>query len=241
MYLPGLEPKKHKFIAFDLETFSPEEPYGISVAATCQDGQSPRLWYESPLAECLPLSPRQAGFLVDYLKIAVDREYTLLTWNGLAFDFKVLGEVSGMWDTCGVLALNHVDMMFQFFCRYGYWIGMNAIAHGLGLPGKDGHEAVSGALAPVAWRESKEKRIEVCKYAEADVATLLGIAKEATKQGCFKWLSTRGRQMNKPFSGTWRTVKECLAMPPPDVDWIKEPHTRVEMMDWIFTIKEAKR
>jgi len=54
--------------------------------------------------------------VLDYLSRMVDKGYTLLTWNGLAFDFDVLSEESGDFDRCRDLALNHVDMMFQMPC-----------------------------------------------------------------------------------------------------------------------------
>jgi len=228
-----------KFIAFDTEAFTLEEPKGISVAVTCQDKQQARIWRSGTLDECLPLSPQQAIFLVEYLKISADRGYTILTWNGLGYDFKILGEVSGLWEDCAALALNHVDMMFQFFCRYGYRVGQDAIAHGLGLPGKDGHEDVEGANAPIAWHESKAKRIKVCEYCEADGTGLLAIAKAITEQGYYKWTTRAGRPMKRPYGGAWRTVAECLAIRLPDVSWIPDPHTREEIMDWIFKVREV--
>ena len=239
-FLPGFEPKRQTFIAFDLETWTLEEPYGISVAATMEDKLAPRTWYES-LSEPAPLSPRQAGFLVDYLKISHDRGYTTLTWNGLAFDYKVLAEVSGQWETCAALALSHVDMMFQFFCAYGFRVGLNTVAHGLGLPGKDGHEDVSGEKAPEVWRGgTKQDRVKVCQYCEDDVRTLLGISKAAADQGHFRWTTKKGRLMTKPFGGKWKTVQECLQIPLPDTSWMDNPPTRESMMDWTFKIREVK-
>ena len=67
----------------------------------------------------------EVGSLVDYLACQVVAGYTILTWNGLSFDFNVLAEESGMHDECAELALNHVDMMFHIFCLRGHYLGLD--------------------------------------------------------------------------------------------------------------------
>ena len=41
-----------------------------------------------------------------------------------------------MHDLCSRVALNHIDLMFHFFCEKGYPLGLDAAAKGMGLPGK---------------------------------------------------------------------------------------------------------
>lgn len=55
--------------------------------------------------------------LVNYLEKEVECGYTIVTWNGLGFDFDILAEESGMLEKCRRLANNHVDMMFHALCR----------------------------------------------------------------------------------------------------------------------------
>ena len=83
----------------------------------------------------------EAAALVGYLEARTKEGYTLLTWNGLGFDFDILSEESNLLDTCRQLAANHVDMMFHVFCELGHAVGLDAAAKGMGLAGKtEGHE-----------------------------------------------------------------------------------------------------
>ena len=58
--------------------------------------------------------------LLSHLKERVEQGFTLLTWNGLGFDFDVLSEESDNPAMCQELALDHVDMMFHVFCERGF-------------------------------------------------------------------------------------------------------------------------
>src|SRR5574341_2389782 len=98
-----------KFLAFDIETakdvpgddfdWKPHRPLSISCAATlASDSEAPKLWHGrtgdgSPSQR---LNREEAAELVGYLREAVEGGYTIVTWNGLAFDFDVLSEESGL-------------------------------------------------------------------------------------------------------------------------------------------------
>src|SRR5690242_3119322 len=72
-------------------------PLGISCAAAAfEDSSSIMLWQGVP-----KLSKEECRKLVQDLTACVASGYTLVTWNGCSFDFRVLAQESGMLAECG--------------------------------------------------------------------------------------------------------------------------------------------
>jgi hypothetical protein len=156
----------HKFLAFDIETskdvpggdfnWKPHRPLGISCAATLpSDSKEPRLWFGS-VGQSLPsakMTRDESAALVRYLCESVAAGYTIVTWNGLAFDFDILAEESGLKTECRKLALEHVDMMFHLFRIKGFPMGLDSAARGSGVPGKP--VGMSGIKAPQLWQRGE--------------------------------------------------------------------------------------
>ncbi len=114
-----------KYLAFDIEiakTLPDEEtdwkahrPLGITCAAAISSDGRQWLWWANKVGEFQPtMSNSQTLGIVFTLWDIVKEGYTILTWNGLGFDFDILLEESGAIE-CKKLALNHIDMMFHFF------------------------------------------------------------------------------------------------------------------------------
>ena len=104
---------------------------GIACAATlCGTENAPRLWHgQDDGGRPAPRMAREeAADLVNALSDFVDDGFTILTWNGLGFDFDILAEESGMPGECSRLARSHVDMMFHAFCDRGFPIGLDRAA-----------------------------------------------------------------------------------------------------------------
>src|SRR5262245_46435211 len=130
-----------KYVAFDLETakevpgvdfvWRPHRPLGISCAAAFpSDAKQPIVWH-GKRADVQPaerMSTPEARELVQSLLQFVKNGYTVLTWNGLGFDFDVLAEESANRDDCKRLALSHVDMMFHVFCDRGFPVALDKAA-----------------------------------------------------------------------------------------------------------------
>jgi len=153
-YLLAFDLEIAKIIPDGTEDWSQYRPYGISVAATLTDDGGLRLWHGGPGPDGNPwpqMSSMQAQVFVRYLLRMVGQGYTIVTWNGLGFDFDVLAEESGLYEECKALALGHIDPMFHLFCEKGFPLSLNKAAHGMGLQGKT--EGMNGALAPVLWAE----------------------------------------------------------------------------------------
>jgi hypothetical protein len=161
-----------------------------------------------------------------------DEGYTIVTWNGLGFDFDVLAEESGMYEQCKELALNHIDMMFHFLCSKGYPVGLDAVAKGLGFGGK--MAGISGAQAPHLWASpSLIHRLRVLRYVHQDAVSTLEIYERSLELGRIDWITKKGKISSCWLPNGWKTVKECLDMPLPDTSWMDNPMKREDFYSWI--------
>jgi hypothetical protein len=227
------------FCSFDIEIakvlpegetdWDAHRPLGISCAATiCTGDDKPRLWYEwNEEGYGSQMTPESCQELVDYLIMKSYDGYIPLTWNGLSFDFKILAEESGHFDDCVKLALNHVDMMFHFFCLKGFPIGLDKACRGMGLAGKP--EGMHGAIAPIAWNEKRYK--EVLDYVAGDVDQPLKLAQLTARRGWLTWYTRKGTRANITID-RWLTVKDALKLPEPDVSWMPDPWPRSRFYEW---------
>jgi hypothetical protein len=161
------------------------------------------------------------------LAFLVEKGYTILTWNGLGFDFDILAEESGMFEECKELALRHIDMMFHFFAEKGFPLGLDAASKGMGLPGKP--EGMDGAIAPRLWAEGEYHR--VLDYVSWDAKNTLALAMACDEAYCLEWTAKSGRR-NTWFSEKWLTVKEAMSLPEPKTSWMTDPWPRTKFYGW---------
>ncbi len=94
-------------------------------------------------------SARDTSQLLDFLSSQVAAGFTILSWNGLGFDFDILAEESGRHDLCRQLAVTHVDLMFHVFCEKRFAVGLDAAAKALCSRGQDERHAGSAGAADV--------------------------------------------------------------------------------------------
>lgn len=166
--------------------------------------------------------------LVEELQQWVKAGYTLLTWNGVGFDFDILAEESGMHAACAELSLAHIDMMFHFFCLQGYPLGLDAAAKGMGLSGKP--EGMDGSQAPILWQSGEYDK--VLAYVAQDVITTLEVCEAVIQRSQIRW-RTRAGKPNRVTIGNWLTVSEAAKLPLPDNSWIRRPLTRERFTGWM--------
>jgi hypothetical protein len=210
-----------KYHAFDIETaritddasdWRSQRPLGISCAATISaDAEQPILWHggtdrSSPKDQ---MTQEEAAVLVRFLEEQAEAGNTILTWNGLGFDFDIIAEESHMLAECRALALAHVDMMFDVFCRLGHGVGLDAAARGMGIKGK--LTGMSGELAPVLWAQGR--REEVLRYVAQDVQTTLELARACEACGELRWVSRSGMIRSMPLPRGWLCVEAALEVP----------------------------
>ncbi|QDU42096.1 hypothetical protein Mal52_05510 [Symmachiella dynata] len=233
---------KRNYLAFDIETakilpkdvhdLKAHRPLGIACAATLSSlDDQPRLWH-SKSDEDTPadrMSREDAGDLVRFLTESTKNGLTVLTWNGLNFDFDILAEESGMFDECKQLAIGHVDMMYHAFCQLGYPIGLDPAARGMGLSGKS--SSVPQNLSPQFWADRKFN--EVFDYVSQDVRTTLELARACEKKRVFRWVTRKGSVRDMRFASGWMNVESAMSLPEPDTSWMDNPKPRSKFMDWM--------
>lgn len=188
-------------------------PFGITCAGLAWvDGENINTtalhgWEFSPDDETPAprMSKAECRYMVKQLQQLVQHDYTLLSWNGLGFDFDVLGEESGLVKECAELAMHHVDMMFHFFCIQGYPLGLDTAAKGMHLPGKS--KDVSGAEAPQLWADGQFQ--SVLNYVQQDVRTTLQVAHAVEHAQGLSWTARSGKlkYVNLP---SWLTVEQAM-------------------------------
>jgi hypothetical protein len=244
---------KHELVvAFDLEITKeiPEgadidslRPLGISCAALAANNSVNQIMHDNYRSS---MSVSTAQGLVNLLMDYDEAKYTIVTWNGLKFDFDILAEESGMHDECVELALNSVDMMYQIFCMKGYPVAMQRTAEGMGLQGKT--EGMSGKLAPILWRSKPEDGIAliaagfpytskrenqdlVLEYVLQDSVTTLEIFEESQRTNYLTWIAKSGR-INSYRLSDWRRVRELIDLPTPDQSWMTDPIEKESFTSW---------
>lgn len=233
---------KRRYLAFDIETakivsFNGDDwrryrPLGICCAATFLEGDdAPMIWHggKSTDRPAKQMEKRALSKLLEYLTRKSESGFTILTWNGVGFDFDVLAEESGNSKLCRRLAINHVDIMFHVLCRLGYGIALDSAASGMGIEGK--HRGMNSVLAPVLWARGKHR--EVFKYVEQDVRTTLNIAKTGEARGYLGWQTRSGRQRNLQIPKGWLTVRQAKKLPEPTGAWYFSQWNRYKFTSWM--------
>lgn len=230
-----------RYVAFDIETSKvlPEtvtdlmdhRPLGIACVAAVISGQEDAVvWHgangDGPAGQ---MTQEEVCSLVKQFSAWAEEGYTLLSWNGLGFDFNILADESGLAEECGRIALDHVDMMFHVVCELGFPVGLGKAAEGLGLPGKAG--GISGSDAPLMWAQGRCK--EVIEYNIQDSRLALAIALETERRGELLWITRRGTTGRMPLRHGWRPVSEALKTPEPDTSWMSDPPSREDFTAWI--------
>ncbi|MGQ0552840.1 MAG: ribonuclease H-like domain-containing protein [Planctomycetota bacterium] len=175
------------------------------------------------------LSRGEARALVADLQRLVAEGYTLVTWNGAAFDFPILAEESGATSECAALAAGHVDMMFQVVCEKGHRLSLAKAAQGMALPGK--LSGVSGADAPRLWASGEHQR--VLAYCQQDVRLTAELAAAGDESAALLWITQRGSPAKLSLPRGWLSVREAQRLPEPDTSWMSSPPSRAAMVGWM--------
>ena len=132
--------------SLDLDRYVPR----VTVAATLTSDNDLRLWCERDgdgQVSGAFLAQQTAQSLVAYLADMDRAGYTIVTWNGAGFDFRVLANASGARDECADLAWRHTDMMFWFHCQKGYPIQLAKAAEAVGSAKTAGNQEQYSFLA----------------------------------------------------------------------------------------------
>jgi len=229
-----------KYVAFDIETAKilPENfgdlhdhrPLGITCMATwCSDEPSATTFHSKNEdgSPALQMTKEDVSAFVEHLKTKLQEGYTIITHNGLGFDFVIVAEESGLTDDCRDLAMTHVDMMFHFFCGKGFGIGLNAAAKAIGVSKP---ADVDGSVAPKLWQEGECQT--VLDYVAQDCRLTLDVAEASEKAKKISWITGRGATSQYELPGGWLTVEEASKLPLPDTSWMDKPWPRSKFTEW---------
>jgi hypothetical protein len=234
-----------KFATFDLEVargfpdgadWQSHAPLGISCAALgLSDAAEPHIFQGRP-----EMTREACRELVGFLQQVVSDGYTLVTWNGTAFDFAVLAMEADLPRECAELALAHVDLMVIVTCKRGHYLALQKALDGAGIPGKlkevrlnDGSlfNNMTGKNAPELWGRGEFDAV-LC-YLREDVMPLLELAQVIERKKVMRWTSSRGSPMSLDVPKLW-SVRESLRLPMPNTAWMKlPPPDRRKFIQWM--------
>jgi hypothetical protein len=248
-----------KFASFDLEsaqTIDRTHPYidddfrllGITCAAVAlvDTDKITSRWYltedfifwSSDSVDRLTKEDCQ-NIVVDLMDL-VANGYTLVTWNGTCFDFKLLAIQSGMYEECANIAYNHhIDMMLFIVFYKGYRLKLQSVLDGIGSDGKlnevvlnDGtllHD-MGGVKAPELWAQGEFDA--VLAYLTYDVSEPLNILQYIYERKRIQWLNRSGNYQVMLIPKL-QTVKELYENTPDHSSWEKFNICRSQFIDWM--------
>ena len=166
------------------------------------------------------------------VSIVQNTQTTLVTFNGLSFDFQFLAaKVSDNAPLAKQLATlaknNHLDIMFAFLVNHGYYASMASFAAPLKLAKTWSGEAAAESTDAAA----------VAAYCAEDVNILRAIHEASLTNGYLERKSQNGKLM------VWATPKNGLATVatalvneshnPPAQDWMTNPPSILKALEWI--------
>lgn len=216
-------------IYLDCETTGLEMDAKITCVAITTDAGKTTTWH-SGYAE--PMTAEVASAVVDYIVAATSSSAVLYTFNGAAFDLKLLWLLSGR-DELKTIALQHCDVLVDFVADTRYYSSMNSFA----VPTLGAAEAKTntGAWAVTAWFDGHAA--EVLQYCVDDTLVLWKLVQRIRKYGALKRLTKAGKAsvwvlptLNgkvRPVDTALQNVRAIPAWmndPPalPDVAWAKD-------------------
>ena len=208
---------------------------GISCAAIAfSDSDNIKFWSGKPR-----LTMNDAQALVREISDLTKAGYSIVTWNGCSFDFRILAEESGLLKETSQLALQHFDLMLMVTFTKGWFLSLQKALEGAGLSGKlkavklsDGKviSDMDGSMAPSLWAAGEYDA--VLTYLKQDVKQELQLAQGIISSGRISWISNSGKPQNVRFPRLL-TVSECFDIPEPDTSWMSDPPSRNRFIEWM--------
>ncbi len=212
---------------FDLRNFTP------SIAAICTTVDKVEFFYDDPY-----MTKETGKKLVNRMMDLYKEGYIPFGWNTMGFDFPLLAHYTGMYEECAKLSLNSIDAMFMVVAIKGYYLGLNKVliganieekVHSVTLNDKSNFSDMSGAKAPLLWRNKEFSAVK--EYLWGDVVQPLKLAYDIRQREQLNWTSSAGKKLS--VKTPLLTVKECLELSVPDTSWLDKPKYRHEYYNWI--------
>jgi hypothetical protein len=167
--------------------------------------------------------------MVRYLKHLVGKGHEIVTWNGMGFDWPVLGYEVGCMNGVTELALHTIDPMFGMFKSYGFPIGLDAAATGMGFAGK--LEGMTGDKAVSMWKQPLQ-RPRVLKYVSLDARVTAQVATQLKATGQMHWIKQSGAPASRTLIYDYNY--KYMKLPMADQSWMTgEPLRESQFIDWM--------
>lgn len=229
-----------KFATFDLEIAEPltddnkytGQPISCAAIATSEGVKFYQNWPHMKQVDCDTL-------LADIITLNA-QGYSLVTWNGCGFDFKVLAHQSGMPNEVMFENREHIDLMFHIMCVKGYPVALDKVLtmiggskqHVVTLKSGEQIREMSGKFAPELWQAGETEA--VLSYLREDVVQLLKLTEAVDRLHEISWPSKKSGQKQTIKMDEFLTVDECLALPLPDTSWMTGTQlTRETFTGWM--------
>jgi len=237
---------------FDLESTGVDfaEDIDITCAATLlvEDNGDRRLltWHSdfAPKMSGADLE-RLGGYIAD-----VCRRATLVTFNGLGYDLRVLATAiqrahaaSALPRDLAALAHSdrHVDVFYQWLCEKGYYAGLSSFLSANELLQK----SMSGEDAITQWADGPLlAKQAVLEYVSGDVECLRQLYELVVDaKGCFRVAKRTGKKTHWKVP-SWQSTLESTGVynrKKPDVAWLEDPPEVHNVRRWIaeYGVREA--
>ena len=227
-----------KHCAFDIETNGVDDPI-VTCAATqlCYgDNENHTIVWHSNYSSAM--QSRDLECLIEYLYALHLVKIPTITFNGLAFDFKVvhdnINEGSKARLLCRLLARNHIDIMYQFSCHHGYFASMQSFMLGMRHPGKSGNgkDAIDMWCGDSANLQTKKAVLDYCR---TDVKCLSELTLHIAEHNMCARVSKSDHRSTWHLSDGLQVAHEChlhLCAHPPNTKWMKDPPDIKTMIRW---------
>jgi hypothetical protein len=189
------------------------------------------------------MTPRQCSKVAYHLIALEALGYTVVSYNGLGFDFDVLAEECNdrdMYYGLRYLTKKHVDIAFAFFAEKGYMPSLANACKGMGIEGKA--EGMSGAKAPEMWAGDIEQQQRVLEYVLQDARITGRLYETVIERQRLRWITRSGKArawrpthwgVTPDGSRRLATVSEALELPEPDTSWMTDPWPRTKFSAWL--------
>ncbi len=153
----------------------------------------------------------------------------LYSWNGVGFDFLALHD-SGI-ALKKTLALNHYDMMFDFFCHHGYPVSLANVLRGLDWSSRA--DWLEGSVKTFSLASVGSLETLATLYSQNKTRYILDVMRKCEDGGGIMWVTKEGRRRMETME-EFHTVADNQNWPVPDTGWMGEDRlTRNDFIGWL--------
>lgn len=175
-------------------------------------------------------------FFVEHALEACARQTSVITFNGTAFDFRMMcTNVFHAADKARAarLALDSIDIMLNFSCRHGYYTSLQSFTEGTLKTSKSS----SGTEAIDDWANGDHAK--VAAYCEHDAALTYRLYEEVMAYGRLTRTTKRGKShvwVCDDLRPSYAVLTAHARSRPYDTSWMTDPPDLAAAADWAVDV-----